>query len=134
MPLGNLWRRLRALPHIELIWHNEGPRGWYDFDHQTISLRRGMTQAERRSTLRHELEHHYRGQYLEELLEREELACEIAAARDLIRIEALGEVLAWTDCRFEAADELWVDVDLFHVRLAHLHPSERAYLLSRLGE
>lgn len=133
MSLGNPWRRLRSLPHIDLMWHDDGPRGWYDFNQQVISLRRGMTQAERRSTLRHELEHHYRGRALAHLLEREEQACEIAAARDLISIHALGEALAWTDCRFQAADELWIDVDLLDIRLANLHPSERQYLLNRLN-
>lgn len=132
MPFGNPWRRLRALPQIVLTWHDDGPRGWYDFATQTISLRRGMTQAERRSTLRHELEHHYRGQFLTRLLEREEQACELAAARDLITITALGEALAWTHNHAEAAEELWIDVDLLEARLRHLHPAERAYLKDRL--
>lgn len=134
MNLGNPWRRLRALPQIVLAWHDDGPRGWYDFDTQTISLRRGLTQAERRSTLRHELEHHYRGRHLERLLEREERVCELAAARDLIGLRALGEALAWTEHASEAAEELWVDVDLLAVRLDNLHPAEYVYLQGRLGQ
>lgn len=118
---------------MTLAWHDEGPAGWYDFDTQTISLRRGMTQAERRSSLRHELEHHARGWFTEADLKREEQACELAAARDLIDVRKLGEALAWsTDARV-VAEELWVDIDLLRIRMAHLHPSERAYLRERLA-
>jgi hypothetical protein len=92
-----------------------------------------MTQAERRSTLRHELEHHFNGPVLESLLAKEEIACELAAARDLIDIRKLGEALAWTQDRRQLADELWVDPGLLDVRIAHLQPSERAYLRQRLA-
>lgn len=114
-------------------WHDGEEAGWYDFDTQTISLRRGMTQAERRSTLRHELEHHLRGFFTEEELDREEEVCELAAARDLIGVRELGEALAWSSSPSEVADELWVDEALLDVRLRHLHPAERAYLRSRLS-
>lgn len=133
MFLPHPWRRLRDLPQIVLEWHEGGDAGWYDFETRTISLRRGMTQAERRSTLRHELEHHYRGDFLERLVEREETACELAAARDLIDIRKLGEALAWSQDLDEVADELWVDPALVHIRLRHLHPAERAYLRDRLS-
>lgn len=129
----NPWHRLRDLPEIDLLWHDGGPRGLYDFENQTISLRRGMTVAQRRSTLRHELEHHYRGPFLEAVLAHEEKDCEEAAARDLIDIRKLGEVLAYTRDRDTVADELWVDPELVEVRVAHLHPSERAYLKQRLA-
>lgn len=127
------WHRLRSLPEITLEWHDGGDAGWYDFDTQTISLRRGMNQAERRSTLRHELEHHFRGPFLERLLQREEAACELAAARDLVDIRKLGEALAWTQDIHEVADELWVDPALLEIRVARLHPSERAYVKQRLA-
>ena len=127
------WRALRRQPEITLEWHDDGDAGWYDFGTKTISLRRGMTQAERRSTLRHELHHHFRGPVPEALLEQEELACEVAAARDLIDIRKLGEALAWTQDLDEVADELWVDPELLIVRTEHLHPAERAYLKQRLA-
>lgn len=134
MSLRHPWRRLCHSPEITLEWHEGGEAGWYDFDTQTISLRRGMTQAERRCTLRHELEHHVRGTFTEAELEREEHACELAAARDLIGICELGEALAWSSGPHEAAEELWVDEGLLEIRLAHLHPAERAYLRQRLAE
>lgn len=133
MSFAHPWRDLRALPEITLLWHDGGKRGYYNFNTQTISLRRGMTQAQRRSTLQHELHHHYRGRYLRSILQREEQACELAAARDLIDVRKLGEALAWsTDARV-VAEELWVDIDLLRIRMAHLHPSERAYLRERLA-
>lgn len=133
MPTPHPWRLLRHLPEITLEWHDGGEAGWYDFATQTISLRRGMCQAERRSTLRHELEHHFRGPALEHLIEREEVACEKAAARDLIGLAPLGEALAWTQDVDEVADELWVDPELVLTRCRHLHPAERAYLRDRLA-
>lgn len=133
MSFGHPWRDLRALPEITLLWHDGGARGYYNFRRQTISLRRGMSQAARRSTLQHELHHHYRGRYLRAILEREEKACELAAARDLIDIRKLGEALAWSSDARVVADELWVDVDLVRLRMEHLHPAERAYLRSRLA-
>lgn len=133
MPYSHPWRLLRSLPEITLAWHDGEDRGWYEHETQTLSIRRGMTQAERRSTVRHELEHHFRGPLLGELIEREEAACELAAARDLIDIRKLGEGLAWTRNLAELADELWVDEDLVEIRLKRLHPSERAYLNQRLA-
>lgn len=133
MSFAHPWRDLRALPEITLLWHDGGRRGYYNFTRQEISLRRGMTQAQRRSTLQHELHHHYRGRYLRAILDREELACELAAARDLIDVRKLGEALAWSQDARIVAHELWVDVDLVRVRMDHLHPAERAYLRERLS-
>ena len=48
------WRALRALAHVTLVWHEGGPAGWTHFPTATISLRRGMTLAERRSTIAHD--------------------------------------------------------------------------------
>lgn len=132
MSLAHPWRRLRHTPEITLAWHDGGEPGWYEFDTQTISLRRGMTQAERRSTLRHELEHHSRGSFTAAELDREERACELSAARDLIDVRKLGEAMAWVQNLSDVADELWVDEALVAIRLEHLHPAERAYLRQRL--
>lgn len=133
MSLPHPWRRLRHTPEITLVWHDGGDAGWYDFETKTISLRRDLDQAERRSTLRHELEHHVRGAFTEADLEREEVACELAAARDLICVRKLGEALAWATSIAEVAEELWVDEALVHLRMERLHPAERAYLRKRLA-
>ena len=133
MNVPHPWRLLRSLSEVTLAWHDDGDAGWFDHDSLTLSIRKGMTQAERRSTVRHELEHYRRGRVWAAWREREELACELAAARELIDIHKLGETLAWSTCQEEAADELWVDVDLLQARLKHLHPAERAYLRERLA-
>lgn len=51
------WKRLRELAHVALHWHDGGPWGIARHSTQEISLRRGLTQAQRRSTLAHELMH-----------------------------------------------------------------------------
>lgn len=126
------WRMLRELPEITLTWHESGPAGEFFHEAMTLSIRHGLTQAQRRSVVRHELEHYARGPVWEAWREREELACEVASARYLIDIRKLGEAMAWAHGIEEVADELWVDEDLVRVRLDHLHPAERAYLRERL--
>lgn len=127
------WRRLRELAHVTLLWHDGGPKGVTDFADQTISLRRGMTQAERRSTVLHECLHIERGPALTTLAAREELRVEREAARLLLPcIRTVGDALAWAVDLDEAADELWVDAQLLRARLESLHPAERHYLKARL--
>lgn len=129
------WRRLRALAHVTLLWHDDGPMGLTNFKAQTISLRRGMTQAERRSTVLHECLHIERGPALSTLAAREELRVERETARLLLPcIRQVGEALAWARDLDEAADELWVDLKCLRTRLESLHPAERAYLRQRLED
>lgn len=112
-----------------------GVFAWTDHASRRIVMDAGLLQAERRSTLAHELEHVARGPLPADpvLAAREEIACEEAAARRLIPLEALLDALRWSSDVCELADELWVDVQLARVRLERLHPSERAWLAERLG-
>lgn len=130
------WRRLRALgDQVELLWHDGGLMGETDFDDGTISIRRGMTQAERRSTCMHEVLHVERGPVPMGLVDREEYRVRKESARLLLpNIKVVGEAIAWAYDLDEAAEELWVDVGTLRVRLDHLHPAERAYLKRRLEE
>lgn len=129
------WRRLRDLTHITLLWHDDGMLGETDFQAGTISLRRGMDQAERRSTCMHEVLHVERGPVPMGLAAKEEHRVNKEAARLLLPdVRAVGEALAWARDLAEAAEELWVDEGTLEVRLAHLHPSERAYLKQRLED
>lgn len=127
------WRTLRALPHVTLLRHDDGPAGLTNFRHSTISLRSDLNQAERRCTLTHELLHVRRGPFYSSYVDREERAIERETARLLIEIRQLGEALAWAHCLDEAAEELWVDRPTLEVRLANLHPAEHAYLTRRLS-
>lgn len=136
------WRHLSRLAHISIRWTRDdeeldGALGWFYVDRDEIVMDDRQTQVQRRSTLAHELVHAERrdepcGSVI--LDARQELFVSRLAARRLIPIKALGEALAWATCVHEAADELWVDEDTLRVRLAHLHPAERAYLMHRLEE
>ncbi|MBA2952161.1 hypothetical protein GON03_19275 [Nocardioides sp. MAH-18] len=129
------WRRLRELVHVTLHWHDDGPAGWCRHSTQDVSIRRGMTQAERRSTVTHEVVHLERGPAVRGFSEREEREVDKEAARRLLPdIREVGEALAWASCVDEAADELWVDRGTLRARLEHLHPAERAYLRRRLAD
>ena len=101
---------------------------------KTITLHPDQDQAQRRSTLAHELEHVRRGPCAPHLQPREERIVEQLAARKLVGIRELGEALAWARDLDEAAQELWVDLSIVQARLDHLHPSERHYLRRRLRE
>lgn len=103
------------------------------FAERTISLRRGMTYAERRSTVLHECLHVERGAVPMGLAAKEEERVARETARLLLPdVRAVGEALAWALTLEEAADDLAVDLDVLRTRLEHLHPAERGYLRHRL--
>lgn len=130
------WRALRHLADwtLEWVFMPPGVLGWTDHSSRTIALDPRQTQAERRCSVEHERQHAVRGPVPADpwLGAREESAVEQAAARALISIEALGDALAWSLDVHEVADALWVDVDTLRVRLAHLHPAERALLARKM--
>lgn len=128
------WRTLRALVHVTLYWHDGGPAGRTCFTAQTISLRRGLTQAERRSTLTHELRHIARGPFLSGYAAREEAVVDAEAARLLITFEALVDAMLWSRDEYELADQLWVDVNTVRARLEALTHAETFELNRRLDE
>lgn len=120
---------------MTLLWHDDGPMGETDFEDNTISLRRGMTWAERRTTVLHECLHVERGPVLMSMVDREELRVEKETARLLLPdVHPIGDALAWGHDLAEAADELGVDVHLLEVRLQYLHPAERGWLKQRLED
>lgn len=128
------WRTLRALAHVTLHWHDGGPAGWTHFESATISLRRGMTQVERRCTLTHELEHIERGPAVRGYADDEERAVRENAARRLISFPRLVDAMLWSGDEYELADELWVDVGTVRDRLTTLSDDEGRELLRRLDE
>lgn len=134
------WQHLRRLAHINLRWTDDdveldGAHAWYYVERDEILMDSRLTQRERRSVLGHELAHAIgkdRPCGVEVLDSIQELRADRWAARRLIDIRVLAEALAWSENLDEVAEELWVTLDLLEVRLAHLHPSERAYLIRRL--
>lgn len=129
----NPWRALRALAHIELLWHDGGPMGLATHSRQTISLRRGLSWEERRCTLQHELVHLEHGPMPLGLRAKdEELVRRETAARMIPDIRPVGDAIAWSLSDQEAAQELGVDIHVLRYRLRHMSPMERAWLESRL--
>lgn len=128
------WHRLRALTHITLEWHDDGPMGETDFEAGTISLRRDLTWEERRCTVLHEVLHVERGPVPGGLVDREELRVQKETARLMLpSVKEIGDAYAWAQGDDEAAaHELGVDVDVLRTRMKYMtHPTERAYLARR---
>lgn len=133
MTRPQVWRWLRSLPHVTLEFHDGGPRGKVSHSRQVISLRNGMTPAERRDALLHELIHLERGQVTGGMKAKEEEQVRRQTARTALPdISAIAEALAWATCAHEAAEELGVSVPVLSKRLAHLHPAEHGRLMARL--
>lgn len=128
MSLPNPWRRLQELAHITLRWHDGGPRGWCRHSTQEISIRRGLTQAERRSALAHELEHLAGGPAVVGFVDKDEAEVSDRASRYLIPFDRLAHALLWANDDHELAAELWVDVFTVRARLAALTSGESAAL------
>ena len=123
------WRRIRALSGWEVYFDHlpPGVNGATRWSDRTIWLRPGMTQVERRCVIEHERQHILRGPG--GLGPAEERLVHIATARSLIRLADLIAAAKWALTFKELADELSVTPAVLAVRLAHLHPSERAALV-----
>lgn len=128
-----VWRWLRSLPHVTLEFHEGGPRGKVSHARQAISLRIGMTRAERRDALLHELIHLERGPVGRSMKAKEEEQVRRQTARlALPDLDAIADALAWAHCPEEAAEELGVSVPVLAKRLAHLRPSEHGSVMAHL--
>ena len=132
------WQVLAALPEITQGEHAlaSGVLGLYFKDLQTILLRKGLLQAERRSTLAHELAHYVLGH--EACLDRrrailQETEAEFLAARWMVTLEDLAEAEAWGHALCEIAEELWVDVPMLVARRCGLTLEERAFVDARVS-
>lgn len=128
------WRRLREVwPHLDLVFADLPAGTWGLSTPEAIWLDRGLSQAERRCTLEHELVHREWGH-----VGCQDAATEAAVhrvvARRLVPYALLASALPWAATVEELAEELWVDEETVRVRLAHLHPSERVKLLALLED
>lgn len=122
------WRALRMLPHITVEWSRAVARG--RVDGHTITLHPLLTQAERRSTLAHELVHIERGPVPDWAWPREELIVEEIAARRLVDLDDLADAIVWHDgiAHDGMAEDLWVDRAILLARIRSLDDAERAYI------
>jgi Zn-dependent peptidase ImmA (M78 family) len=127
------WRRLRARPDVEVFYRDlRGRRLAATDGAEVIVMSPDLSQAQRRSTIAHELAHIELG-HVDGCSSAEEEAARQLAARWLVSLDALAEAMAWARSLEELAEELWVDVDTVRTRLAHLHPAERHHLRARLA-
>lgn len=103
---------------------------------KVILLERGVAAAVRRSSLAHAVAHLDLGHIPAKgwFDRRQEHEADQLAARRLVRIERLAEVARWTRDVSEAAVELDVDQRTLRIRMAHLHPSERALIGRALAD
>lgn len=124
------WDELLHSPHITLHFVDLPPglRGFCDHHSNTIWMRKGMRQRQRRAVLRHELIHLQRGPVFEHFQVEEEAAVEQATARALIPFGNLYTAYQWTRDAHELAHELHAPVDLVVVRMNNLHVSETVRL------
>jgi Zn-dependent peptidase ImmA (M78 family) len=105
--------------------------GLWDQRTRTVWLDSRLTPVERRCTLAHELVHAERGDVPcgdPALDARQETRVEREAARRLLPLARLAEVLRWSPDLREAAAELDVEVGVLELRLASLDDTERAAL------
>lgn len=125
------WQDLAGRPDLTLRWRHQRQCGLYRHHDRSILLRHGLTGAQARCTLAHELVHAERGdvQLSERALNaRQELVVEREAARRLISLQALADAVRWS-CRPEEVSEvLHVDVGTLRARLAALTDQEREAL------
>ena len=101
---------------------------------RVILLELDTDKRRRRSSLTHAIGHielEHRGSAFDT---KEERAADRYAAKMLIDLEPLGDVLAITGGRvtYDGAHALGVDVETMTARLQHLHAAERGYLHRRL--
>jgi hypothetical protein len=104
-----------------------------------IVLDRGLSQAERRCTLVHELVHRMHGDDPDlppDLLAAQERECEKRTAKLLIPLAKLLDALLWCheEHEEELAEILWVDVPTLRDRIRHLTEKERGFMLRRLAQ
>lgn len=127
------WRALRLATEITLAWQaRPGLLGTYVAG--SVVLHPWMNQAERRSTLTHELVHHERGIVTGDLraVDREEKIVDEIAARRLIPLDKLIDAMLWAGNEWELADELWVDVPTVLTRLKTLTDAEHQQINQRI--
>lgn len=123
------------LPHWRVI-HRPLPDRLIGYIHapsRIIVIESGLDQAERRSTLAHELEHVRAGHHECQTARVERAVCD-RAARALIPLGHLVDGLLWTRDRHELASDLWVDLDTLACRLDNLTQNEHADIARRLSD
>ena len=131
------WRVFSELTDWRLEWAHlpRGVLGTTCHATRTVTLAEGMDQAERRCTIAHETQHILRGPVPADGRLREELLINRRVARLLMpSVRKVAHALAFHHADIElAAEDLWVDDPLLHIRLSALGPKEREYMNEQLA-
>lgn len=133
MQVVNPWEKLVTHhPHVRVEYQTLPGNQCGKTNGHTIILDKNLSQAQRRSTLMHELIHLERGIFTCNHKE-EHIVDKISAVR-LIELDNLVEALLWTGGKVtqEAADELWVDYYTLEKRIENLTSKELEYLVESL--
>ena len=105
--LGQMQGQLR----VTLLWHDDGNMGETNFDNRTVSLRRGMTVAQRRSTLAHELVHVDRGPVPAGTTPCEEVLADLTAAQRMISPSIIRDLPELVDKHGQSAAQDFLEID-----------------------
>ncbi|GAA2007787.1 ImmA/IrrE family metallo-endopeptidase [Nocardioides kribbensis] len=133
MHIPHPWRRLRELPHITLRWVADLEHvGECRHSTQEIFIRTGLTQAQRRSVVLHEIEHLLEGPSVRGHEDWDERVVTERAARWLIPLDLLADALVWANDDRELAHELNVDLATVRARLSTLTAEESQVLSDRV--
>lgn len=132
------WDDIRARhPGIHVERHGLRPaRAAWIPECAVILLDHGLTVAQRRSALAHEIAHidlRHAPERAGWFGMRQEREANELAARRLISVEAFADAYAYSHDDAQLAEMLNVDVGVIHVRVRHLHPSERHHIQQRMA-
>lgn len=134
---GGLEQLLATMPWLTIKRAPTPERGRYYPDHEAVLVRHGLRGAAYFRTVAHEAIHALRGHgpcASPALEARQEQLVERDAARLLIDIKALAEAaVMYRDDIERVAEELGVELETLQIRMRHLHPAERHYLIRRLA-
>lgn len=133
MNIYHPWRDLRRRDII-ITWHDHLPGGIHSAtDGRRIVMARGLTQAQRRCALAHELVHIDMGhtQHMPPAIEKQ---VNRRTANRLIYWDTLVDTAVWATTTHEWARDLWVTPAVLHARIDGLTATERgliAHLVAR---
>lgn len=126
----------KSSPVIERAHLPKDLLGYYDAERHVVVVAHGLTAAQRRAVIAHELEHARHGDRpcLDPILHaRRERATERASSRRLITLDALVDALLWCRDEQEMAWHLHVDTIAVRARLDGLTDEEKDQIARRIA-
>lgn len=128
------WETLSRLDDVVVCWRSSlpGTKHAATDGRNIIWIRKGLTQAQRRCALQHELVHlEHRHTTCQSA--RVELSVRRETAQRLITTSAFFDTGRWARSLTEWAEELWVTVPVLLDRVTHLSPDEQLIALDYIN-